>query len=79
MGTSKTLSISTFNTLINFLPILTLYNLINFRQFNIVNHLLNKEGTKGGRSSNSSRKFPAIPEDSQVFRGRELSANFIEG
>merc|ERR1712109_231610 len=35
------------------------------KQFNIVNHLLNKEGTKGGRSSNSSRKFPAIPEDSQ--------------
>merc|ERR1712107_323283 len=35
------------------------------KQFNMVNHLLNKEVTKGGRSSNSSRKFPAIPEDSQ--------------
>jgi len=35
------------------------------KQFNMVNHLLNKEGTKGGRSSNSSRKFPAIPEVSQ--------------
>ena len=79
------LPISTFNTLINFVLIvtlhnvtnfrliLTLYNLINFRQFNMVNHLLNKEVTKGGRSSNSSRKFPAIPEDSQVFGGSEFS------
>ena len=72
MGTSNIFPISTFNTLINFVPILTLHNLINFRQFNMVNHLLNKEGTKGGRSSNSSRKFPAIPEVSQVLRGREL-------
>merc|ERR1719153_2087637 len=35
------------------------------KQFNIVNHLLNKEDTKAGRTSNSSRKFPAIPEDLQ--------------
>ena len=54
-------------------PILVFYNMLNFRQFNIVNHLLNKEVTKGGRSSNSSRKFPAIPEDSQVFGGSEVS------
>ena len=55
-------------------PILAFYNMLNLRQFNIVNHLLNKEVTKGGRSSNSSRKFPAIPEDSQVFgeRGKLL-------
>ena len=83
-------SFKTFNNLINFVPIvtlpnvtnfrliLTLYNLINFRQFNMVNHLLNKEGTKGGRSSNSSRKFPAIPEDSQVFRGRGKLQGRIE-
>ena len=51
-------------------PILAFYNMLNLRQFNIVNHLLNKEVTKGGRSSNSSRKFPAIPEDSQVFGER---------
>ena len=55
------------------IPILTFYNMLNLRQFNIVNHLLNKEVTKGGRSSNSSRKFPAIPEDSQVFGGSEVS------
>ena len=52
------------------IPILAFYNMLNLRQFNIVNHLLNKEVTKGGRSSNSSRKFPAIPEDSQVFGER---------
>ena len=53
------------------IPILAFYNMLNLRQFNIVNHLLNKEVTKGGRSSNSSRKFPAIPEDSQVFGERD--------
>jgi len=56
-----------------------------FKQFNMVNHLLTKEG-KGGRTSNSSRtRLPStlveeiIPEDSQVPASTEKRGSLTNG